>query len=460
MSWAETKGVDFSQPRLLWRSILVLAIPIALQMLLQSFIGMSDVIMIGGLGSAAIAAVGLAAKIHFLLIVLMSGLATGCSVLIAQYLGAGEMRRSSATLSASLIVGSVAVLPLVLLFGFSSHWLIGLINPDPEVVKLTAQYMTITAPILLVMQWIVIYEASLRAQGLTGVPLLGGVVAAVVNVLLNYALINGNWGFPALGVVGAAWATVFARGIQLLVVLAWMHHKKHPFMPSKQQLALGCEKQLMTRFVWFSLPLIANYAIWAIGNTTYHFVTGFAGTNALAVMGVIVPVESAFFALFVGLANACAVLVGRELGAGNNDNAMRLHKFFDRLTYALLIVFCVGLWFSRPWLVSIFDQLDEESAALMSDTLAVFCVLVFLKMFNMMRIIGVVRAGGDNRFTLIIDTVVMWVFGLPIFIAAVFFTQLSFVYLYALMYLEDVLKFIPVIRRIKSKKWMNNLTQQ
>ena len=77
-----------------------------------------------------------------------------------------------------------------------------------------------------------------------------------------------------------------------------------------------------------------------------------------------------------------------------------------------------------------------------------------------MRIIGVVRAGGDNRFTLIIDTVVMWVFGLPIFIAAVFFTQLSFVYLYALMYLEDVLKFIPVIRRIKSKKWMNNLTQQ
>lgn len=460
MTWAEPKGVDFSQPRLLWRSILVLAIPIALQMLLQSFIGMSDVIMIGGLGPAAIAAVGLAAKIHFLLIVLMSGLATGCSVLIAQYLGAGELKRSSATLSATLIVGTVAVLPLVLVFAFTSPWLLGLINPDPEVVKLTAQYMTITAPILLIMQWIVIYEASLRAQGLTGVPLLGGVVAAIVNVLLNYALINGHWGFPALGVVGAAWATVFARGTQLVVILGWMHVKKHPFMPSKSQLLLGFERQLMTRFVWFSLPLIANYAIWAIGNTTYHFITGFAGTSALAVMGVLVPVESAFFALFVGLANACAVLVGRELGAGNNDNAMRLHKFFDRLTYGLLIFFCVSLWFSRPWLVGIFDQLDAESAALMSDTLAVFCVLVFLKMFNMMRIIGVVRAGGDNRFTLIIDTLVMWVFGLPIFIAAVFFTQLSFVYLYALMYLEDVLKFIPVIRRIKSKKWMNNLSER
>jgi putative MATE family efflux protein len=458
VAWAEPKGIDFSKPRLLWRSILVLAVPIALQMLLQSFIGMSDVIMVGNLGPAAIAAVGLAAKIHFLLIVLMSGLGTGCSVLIAQYLGARDMTRSQAVLSATLLVGTVVVLPLVLIFGFTSHALIGLINPDPEVVLLTAQYMTITAPILLIMQWIVIYESALRAQGLTGVPLLGGVVAALINVLLNYALINGNWGFPALGVAGAAWATVFARSIQLGVVLAWVYFKRHPFAPTKSRLALGCEKQLITRFIWFSLPLIANYAIWAIGNTTYHFVTGFAGTEALAVMGVIVPVESAFFALFVGLANACAVLIGRELGAGNNDNAMRLHKFFDRLTIFLLLFFCTLLWFSRPWLVGVFDQLDEKSAQLMMDTLGVFCVLVALKMFNMMRIIGVIRAGGDNRFTLVVDTLVMWGFGLPLYIAAVIFTDLSFIYLYALMFVEDALKFIPVIRRIKSRKWMNNLT--
>jgi Na+-driven multidrug efflux pump len=174
-------------------------------------------------------------------------------------------------------------------------------------------------------------------------------------------------------------------------------------------------------------------------------------------MGVIVPIESAFFALFVGLANASAVLVGRELGAGNNDNAWRLHRFFDRLTLVLVIFFGVVLWFIRPWILSVFDQLDAQSSELLFNTLGAFCLLVWLKIFNMIRIIGVLRAGGDNRFTLVNDTVCMWAFGLPIYITAVFFSPLSFVYLYALMFLEDALKFIPVVRRIISRKWMNNL---
>jgi Na+-driven multidrug efflux pump len=248
----------------------------------------------------------------------------------------------------------------------------------------------------------------------------------------------------------------------LIVVLAWVYCKKsngqkHNYALNREQLKTGFDRQHINRFLSFSLPLVANYAIWAVGNSTYHFITGFAGTQALAVMGVIVPIESAFFALFVGLANASAVLVGRELGAGNNDNAWRLHQFFDRLTIGLLIIFCTTLWFIRPWILSVFDQLDATASELLFNTLGVFCLLVWVKIFNMIRIIGVLRAGGDNRFTLITDTVVMWLFGLPIYIAAVFFSQLSFVYLYALMFFEDVLKFIPVIRRIISRKWMNNL---
>lgn len=451
--------ISLNDKRAFWRGVILLSLPVAAQMLLQSLLGMADVIMVGDLGSSAIAAVGLAAKIHFLLLVLMSGLATGCSVLIAQYTGAKDFVSCQRTLAVTLLVGTGVILPFTLAFGFASNTWVSWINPDPEVVKLAAQYLIITAPVLLLTQWIVIYEASLRALGSTTMPLIAGVFAALLNIIGNYALIGGHWGFPALGVTGAAWATLGARSLQLLIVVGWIYWRKHGYALTLSQLRMGLDKTQIHRYIAFSLPLVANYAIWAVGNSTYHLVTGYAGTSALAVMGVIVPIESAFFALFVGLANASAVLIGRELGAGNNETAWQLHKFFDRITFVLLIIFCTILWFARPWVLTIFDQLDAQSTELLFNTLGVFCFLVWVKVINMMRIIGVLRAGGDNRFTLITDTVVMWVFGLPIYIAAVFLTKLSFIYLYALMFLEDGLKFMPVIRRIVSRKWMNNLTR-
>lgn len=451
--------ISLNDKRAFWRGVILLALPVAAQMLLQSLLGMADVIMVGDLGSSAIAAVGLAAKIHFLLLVLMSGLATGCSILIAQYTGAKDFASCQRTLAVTLLVGTLVMLPFTFIFGFAANTWLGWINPDPEVVRLAAQYLIITAPVLLLTQWIVIYEASLRALGSTTMPLVAGIFAAGLNIVGNYALIGGNWGFPALGVAGAAWATLGSRALQLLIVVGWIYARKHGFALNVSQLRMGLDKTQIHRYLAFSLPLVANYAIWAVGNSTYHLVTGYAGTSALAVMGVIVPIESAFFALFVGLANASAVLIGRELGAGNNDTAWYLHRFFDRLTFLLLVIFCACLWFARPWVLTIFDQLDEQSTTLLLDTLGVFCLLVWIKVINMMRIIGVLRAGGDNRFTLITDTIVMWVFGLPVFIAAVFLTKISFVYLYALMFFEDALKFIPVIKRIGSKKWMNNLTR-
>ncbi|HTF96885.1 MAG TPA: MATE family efflux transporter [Cellvibrio sp.] len=450
--------ISLHDKRAFWRNVILLSLPVAAQMLMQSMLGMADVIMVGDLGSSAIAAVGLAAKIHFLLLVLMSGLATGCSILVAQYTGAKDFSSCQRTLAVTLLVGTLVMLPFTFAFGFAANTWVNWITPDPQVVQLAAQYLIITAPALLLVQWIVIYEASLRALGSTTMPLIAGIFAALLNIVGNYALIGGNWGFPALGVAGAAWATLGSRVLQLLIVVGWIYLKRHGFALNIAQLRTGLDKIHIHRYLAFSLPLVANYAIWAVGNSTYHLVTGYAGTEALAVMGVIVPIESAFFALFVGLANASAVLIGRELGAGNNDTAWYLHRFFDRITFILLIIFCASLWFARPWVLTIFDQLDAASTDLLFNTLGIFCLLVWVKVINMMRIIGVLRAGGDNRFTLITDTIVMWLFGLPIYVAAVFLTKISFVYLYALMFFEDGLKFMPVIRRIASRKWMNNLT--
>ncbi|MDQ2076834.1 MATE family efflux transporter [Marinimicrobium sp. ABcell2] len=442
-----------------WWTVVMLALPIALQMLLQSLLGMADVVMVSGLGSEAVAAVGLAAKLHFLLLVLMSGLGTGCSVLVAQYSGANKFSSCQRTLAVTLVVGVVTIVPFVLLFGVAPQVWLGWINPDPQVVELAAQYLRITAPALLLIQVSVIFEASLRALGNTTLPLVAGAVSVLINIALNYVLIFGHFGFPALGVAGAAWATLVARTLQMLFIVGWVYGRNHGFALRWHHFKEALVWKTISRFVAFTLPLMINYGIWGLGNATYHVLTGYAGTHALAVMGVIVPIESAFFALFVGLANASAVMVGRSLGADKKDEAWRLYKIFDRLTLILVLLLALLLWSIRPWILSFFGQVEEPAASLLNHTLIIFCVLVWIKVLNMVRIIGVLRAGGDNRFVLTMDFTVMWVIGLPVVALAIFWLEWPFLVIYALMFLEDAFKFFPAWWRIGKRLWMKNLTR-
>jgi putative MATE family efflux protein len=438
---------------------LLLALPVAAQMLLQSFLGMIDVMMVAPLGESAIAAVGLAAKIQFLLLVLMSGFATGGAVLVAQYMGANDFKNCQRTLAVTLVVGLSIIIPLMFVIGFAAPFWVQWITPDHHVANLAATFLVITAPALVFTQIIVIYEASLRSLGQTTMPLMAGMIAAVVNVLLNYLLITGNCGFPALGVAGAAWATLTARIVQLLFIVLWVYSKKHGFALSVTQLKWGFDGVQLKRYLAFALPLVANYGIWAVGNATYHIATGFAGTNALAVMGMIVPIESTFFALFIGLGNASSVLIGRALGANDRAEAWKLQQFFSRLTLLLTIALPFLLWLSRSLVIPLFGALTQHTSELLTQTLTIFCILAWLKVFNFMRIVGVLRAGGDNKFCLALDIVVMWCIGIPVYVLAVFLGGFNFTILFIFMYLEDALKFIPAMLRIKSKKWMNNLAR-
>lgn len=442
----------------LWRRIAVLAVPVALQSLLQALLGMADVVMVTNLGAEAVAAVGLAAKLHFLLLVMAMGIAASSSILVAQHFGAGNLMQCQRTLVIAFFWGSLITLPSVAIFLFGAYWL-GWINPDQEVVRLATAYLLITAPALLLTQYIAIYEAALRATGNALMPLMVGAGAVLANVFFNYVLIFGHFGFPALGVEGAAWGTLLARLLQLFAIWATLAWSRHLFALRWRHVAFLRDKAASRYFLRFAFPVMLNHVLWAVGNSTYHIATGFAGTGALAVMGVMVPIESAFFALFIGLASAAAVLVGQALGADQREQAQHLYRLFNRTVVVLVIAFAGVLWLLRSWILSAFSGLDEATTVLLMQTLAIFCVGVWVKVLNMLRILGILRAGGDTRFCLITDTIVMWGVGVPLYLFAVWMGA-PFLVLYALMYLEDFLKWTPVRRRIAKGVWLRNLAME
>ena len=451
-------AVFTNRPIKFWLKVANLSIPVAMQMFLQSFMGMADVVMVGSLGEAAIAAVGLSAKLHFLLLVIMTGIATAASILIAQYFGANKSDKYLGILVIALVTGLLAMVPWVVLFGWYADVWVTWINPDKVVVNFANQYLAITAPVLIFAQIIVIYEASLRALGNTKLPLMAAIVAAALNVLLNYLLIFGHWGFPQLGVAGAAWATLISRGVQLLVVVGWIYLSGHQFVIRRQDIKIFNQPTQVKKYLRIAIPLIFNYGMWAIGNTTYHVVMGYTSTDALAIMGALVPIETAFFAFFVGLANASAVLIGRALGQDLFDEAWKLYKLFLHFSISLLLLFIALVWIFKTHIILMFGRFDAVATQMLIHTLSIFCILIWLKVLNMLRIIGVLRAGGDIKFCLIMDITVMWVFGIPIYLLATFVFKWPFLILYTLIYFEEILKFIAVTKRITVKKWMQNLT--
>lgn len=440
----------------LWRTVLVLAIPVAAQMLLQSFLGIADVLMVGSLGAEAVAAVGLASKLHFLMIVVMMGISMSCSIMVAQFSGVNNFDGCKRTLAMGLMFGCIFMVPFTLIFILGHIW-IPWINPDAQVTALAQTYLLITAPVLIIVQIISVFETSLRARGNTTMPLAMGALAVTLNVALNYAFIFGHFGFPALGVAGAAWGTLISRIVQLAATLVWLYARRHGFALRLHDFIKAADFLEMKKFLQFAAPLLINHTIWAVGNTVYHVATGFAGTKALAVMAIMVPIESTFFALFIGLTNAASILIGRALGASDNDLAWHLFNFFNRLMLTLSVLLSVLLWLLSPWILKIFSYLDESTMSLFTQALTIFCLGVILKVNAMFRILGVLRAGGDSHYCLVVDIIVMWVFGLPIYLTAVWF-GVPFVILYALTFVEEVLKWVPIRRRIRKGIWVRNLT--
>lgn len=440
----------------LWRRALLIGLPVALQTFLQALLGMADVTMVAGLGPAAVAAIGLAAKLHFLLLVLMVGVSNACGVLVAQYTGAGDHTGARRTLVEAQLLGTAMALPLMLGFASAGGWL-GWLNPDPDVVALAARYLLITAPAVLLLQWLLAFEAALRSQGNTWLPLTATAFAALLNIVLNYAFIFGRLGAPELGAEGAAWGTLLARVAQLAVLAGWLYGSRHGLAVTPRDARSLWRGDSFRRFFRFALPLILNHLSWGIGNATYHVATGFAGTQALAVMGIMMPLESGFFAIFVGLASATGVLIGQALGTSDNAGAWRLYRIFDAMTLVTVLLLAGLLFMLRHQVSASLPAAGGQPIALLADTVAVFCAVSWIKVLNMLRILGVLRAGGDNRFCLLTDTIVTWCFGLPIYLCAVWLGA-PFLLIYALTALEDGLKFLPVWHRLRQRRWLNNLT--
>ena len=439
------------------RESLLIALPVSLQYLLLSSMGLIDVLMVGQIGASAVAAVGLGSKFFFIMLLLVSGIGNGTHILASQYWGARREDGVRRVTALSLAIGVLSMLGVSLIMMAMPVALISLGTDDARVVELGAGYLVYGAPMLVMTAVVVVFEAALRAMHQTRLALLLNIVALLLNVLFNWLLILPHGAWQGLGAAGAALASVLARAAQALLLVAWIYGRRHLLALGWTDLRAALARHEWRRYAPTALPVMANEMLWAMGIWAYFLIYGRMGTGPLAVMSIVSPLEGMAISAFLGFGFGCSVMLGNRLGAGQMQKAFDQSHFFVLLTPALALILAGLLWWQRLPILDVFGNLD---AATRQAALGVFAAVIpalVMKVLTMVLMVGILRSGGDTRFCLKLDLGSQWLLGIPLTALAglVWHWPLVAVYLCALS--EEALKALLAWRRWRQRHWVRNL---
>lgn len=442
------------------RRLFAIAMPITLQNIMFSSRGLVDVMMLGQLGEADIAAVGVASKAMFVTTIMLVGVNTGGALLTSQYWGAGNKRGVKESTALTWIIANAFALLTVVLFMLFPGPVMSLATDSEEVIKLGSEYIVITSLSMFAVACVSSMAVGLRAMHKPGISTFFSGIGILSNVFLNWLLIFGHLGFPALGIKGAAIATVLSGAIEVGCLYSYLYSRNNllAFYWADIKLALSSEK--VTRFLKLSLPTTFNFFTWAAGIFTYHAIMGQTGVQGLAALSVMTPVESIALSLLIGTSNAAAVLTGNQIGAKNYEAVY--YQSIGLLLMSILIGVSVAtiLYLIQIPILDAFTALTEETRVLADQFIVILCVGMVLRSIPITLVVGVLRAGGDVKFCLYQDMITQWLIGIPIAACAAIILGWQAEYVYALFLLEELIKCFTTVLRMRSRKWIRNLIER
>lgn len=444
-----------------YRTAILLALPIALQNLLTSCAALIDTAMVVSLGDASMSAVGAAGRFAFLLNIVGFGFASGCSSLISQYWGARDNKNLSRSFGfATTLALLFSIVYAIALFSFPQT-LMKLFTNSSDIARLGAEYLRIYAfavPFVIFSQ---ISCFAFRSVERVVLPLVSSIAAVLVNVFFNYCLIFGNFGFPELKLKGAAIATTIGMAVQAVILLSFLLFKKNPLKAHPRDM-FNFGGGFAPKYLKVAMPVLFNEAFWGIGTNVYAMVIGRQGTENHAGYTLYENIQQLVFVFFVGICGACAIMVGKAIGAGDHRAGYIAAKRFAIMTPLAGVVLGVVLFFSAEFLVSLFPVETEGARNAAIDCLRFYSFWLPMRMIPYTMICGIFRPGGDTLSGTVLDMIGLYFCGIPaVLITGLQIKPARFVIIIAVMFIaEDFIKGILSTRHFVSKKWIKQLTDK
>lgn len=447
----------------LYKKVFTIGIPVSIENMIYSLMNFIDVFMVGkenvvlGLGTAAVAGLGFANQIFMIFIVSLFGLNSGGGILAAQYYGKKDYKNLKKCLGITITVGLLFSFLFFLMGLFIPEKIIGIFTSDPKVLKLGANYFRIIALIYPLIGLGYSFNMQLRAIGKNQYSLYSTIIGLCINLVGNYLFINGNLGFPAMGVVGAAIATVIARIVSVFYLIYIIYKNKLPMAGNFQEL-FKLSWSFIAKALKISLPVFGHEIMWVTGVSMYVIIYGRIGTQATAAIQVVKSISNLVFTLVFGLSSGTAAIIGQEIGAGNEENAYKYAVELLKISLVIGTAVALFVYVICP-VVLILMKVDSAIYPLARQIVFSEGILIIIKTTGTLFIVGVLRAGGDTLWTMFADLIPLWTFAIPL----TYIAGLKFGLPIALVYLcsgsDELLKMPFCIQRLKSRKWINNLVK-
>lgn len=433
-----------------------IAVPVALQGLLQSSFSMVDQIMVGQLGEISIAGIGLAGKFSSLYSVLLSAVAAVAGIMLAQYIGKDDRKETGRSFYVNLCFAMVLAAVFLVLSTFCATPVMGIYTTDEQTRQAAVTYLTVIAIGYLPRAFSTLYATLLRCQKHANAPLYATLLNAVIDTVLSYLLIFGKLGCPRMGIMGAAVGTVIAQAVEALLILLIYGRAKHQ-ESWKLPFILSMTRERLQQYGTILAPILICEFFWSLGENVYAVIYGHLGTGPCAAMTLISPMILLFMGLMGGVSQAAGILTGKRLGAGENELAYTESKKMMLYGLAGSAVLSVSMILFGHLYTDIFN-VEPEVRETAYQLLVVFAIVAPVKVQNMIAGGGIIRSGGKTSYVMVIDLVGTWVFGVPLGLLSAFVWKLPIAPVYFLLSMEECVRLAVTLVLFRSRKWMQQLS--
>ena len=447
-----------------YRRLWTLAAPMILQNIITTSLGFADIFMVGLLGNAEMAAATAANVPVFIIQVVIFGFQSGMAVLVSQYWGRGDTDSINRCLGVALyaVTGFSTLLALIT-FLFPAQ-VLRLITPNEELVDLAVRYIQIVGFSYIFNGISSIYAGIQRSTEYPKFGMLLFGVSMCVNTFLNFVLIFGHFGAPAMGITGAAVATLTSRVVEFVIAAVFALSSRR--LPLRWSCILRPGRAIVRSFLTYSTPVVCNEAMWSIGTSMLTVIMGHMANSQdmLAAYALVGNIDKLSTVVCFGLAGSAAVIVGKEIGQGHSRERvyevswtlLLVSMLVGGAVMALLLVLLPT--FFRPVLFPLF-QLAPGAAEAATYLAVVYAVFMPMRAFDITNITGVLRAGGDARVASLIDIGPLWLAAIPLMALAGLVLDAPTWVVCIAMQAENLLKCPVGLIRFHSRKWINDVTQ-